>query len=367
MRPRPVIGITMGDPAGVGPELCLRALREPKVLEQCVPVLFGDAAVIKRVANHLRDFKNTAPSSPPCAKTLRKPRKKTRTKNKDEMGRAVSMAEWERLGVVNEPLVVDCAAADAERIEPGKVSATCGKAAYACIEHSIQAALAGKIAAVVTAPIHKEALRLAGVPHPGHTEIFTALTGARRACMMLRSDVLTVSMVTTHVGYSEVPQRLSVERVLDVVELTAEALQWMLRRPPRLGLCGLNPHAGEHGLFGQREEERFIEPAVAQARAKGIIIEGPLPPDTAFTPGLRKRFDAIVTLYHDQGHIPFKMLAFETGVNITLGLPIIRTSVDHGTAFDIAWKGVADPQSLYAAIRVAAEMARGRFAGVAPA
>ena len=174
---------------------------------------------------------------------------------------------------------------------------------------------------------------------------------------MLRSDVLTVSMVTTHIGYAEVPAKLSVARVLDVIELTHEAMTRMLQRAPRLAICGLNPHAGEHGLFGRREEERLLEPAIAQAKRKGIRIEGPLPPDAAFTAGQRRRFDAIVTLYHDQGHIPFKMLAFDTGVNVTLGLPIVRTSVDHGTAFDIAWRGVADPRSLLAAIRVAVELA----------
>jgi len=179
---------------------------------------------------------------------------------------------------------------------------------------------------------------------------------------MLYSDILTVSMVTTHIGYLDVPKKLSVKRVRDVIELTAEAMQWMRQRKPRLGVCGLNPHAGEHGLFGQKEEERFVGPAVAQARKSGLAVEGPLPPDAAFTSGQRKKYDAIVTLYHDQGHIPFKMLAFDTGVNITLGLPIIRTSVDHGTAFDIAWKGIADPQSLYAAIRVATELAAGRKA-----
>ena len=147
--------------------------------------------------------------------------------------------------------------------------------------------------------------------------------------------------------------------MLDVVELTADAMRRILRREPRVGVCGLNPHAGEHGLFGQREEEKYVEPAVMEARERGIDATGPLVPDAAFTTGQRKKFDAFVTMYHDQGHIPFKMLAFDTGVNITLGLPIIRTSVDHGTAFDIAWKGVADPQSLYAAIRVAAELADG--------
>jgi 4-phospho-D-threonate 3-dehydrogenase / 4-phospho-D-erythronate 3-dehydrogenase len=212
---------------------------------------------------------------------------------------------------------------------------------------------------VVTAPIHKESLHLAGVKFPGHTEIFTALTRARRSCMMLYSDVLTVSLVTTHIGYHEVPGKLSVRRVLNVIELTAQAMGRLLRREPRLGVCGLNPHAGEHGLFGNHEEDKWVAPAVRRARKKGIQAEGPLVPDAVFTNGQRKKYDAIVTLYHDQGHIPFKMLAFDTGVNMTLGLPIIRTSVDHGTAFDIAWQGKADPQSLFSAIHVAAELAEG--------
>ena len=153
------------------------------------------------------------------------------------------------------------------------------------------------------------------------------------------------------------------ERVLNVIELTAQTMRLMLQHEPRIGVCGLNPHAGEHGLFGRREEELLVEPAVAAARKNGVDAVGPLVPDAVFTTGQRKKYDAIVTLYHDQGHIPFKMLAFDTGVNITLGLPIIRTSVDHGTAFDIAWQGKADPTSLYSAIKVAADLARGRQKG----
>jgi len=317
----------MGDPAGIGPEICLRALREPAALERCVPVLFGDAGVLKRAAAA------------------------------DDLGlRTMSLAEFEGCSEITEPIVVDCAAVAAAKIEPGKISAACGRAAYVYIEKAIHAALAGRIDGVVTAPIHKESLNLSGVKHPGHTEIFTALTGAKRSCMMLYSEPLTVSMVTTHVGYGEVPKKLSVERVLNVIELTAEAMRRLAQREPRLAICGLNPHAGEHGLFGNREEENFIEPAVKLARERGIGIEGPLPPDAAFTPNVRKKFDAIVTLYHDQGHIPFKMLAFDTGVNVTLGLPIIRTSVDHGTAFDIAWQGRAEATSLFAAIKVASEL-----------
>jgi len=327
---RPVIGITMGDPAGIGPELCLHVWREPSVLARCIPVLFGDFGVLKRISKSDQAIAD---------------------------GRVLSLAEWQQKPAMIEPALVDCAAIEPDSFQPGQVSSACGRAAFTYLEHAIAAALAKEIAGVVTAPIHKEALRLAGIKYPGHTEIFAALTGARRACMMLRSDVLTVSLVTTHVGYAEVPAKLSVGRVLEVIELTAEALHRMPQRPPQLGVCGLNPHAGEHGLFGQ-EEEKFVVPAIAQARSKSIQVDGPLVPDAVFTPAQRKRFDAIVCLYHDQGHIPFKMLAFETGVNITLGLPIIRTSVDHGTAFDIAWQGVASPSSLFAAIHSAVDLSQ---------
>jgi 4-hydroxythreonine-4-phosphate dehydrogenase len=324
----------MGDPAGVGPELCVRALSAPECRDHCELLVFGQHEVLQRAAlmigvplpAGLAVFERAAKSLP------------------------------EGSGVVNcpNPEVIDAA--------PGKVSAACGRAAFNYIETAIRFALADEVDAVATAPIHKEALRLSGVHHPGHTEIFTALTGAKRTCMMLRSEALTVSMVTTHIGYAEVPQRISADRILDVIELTAAALQRVTRRVPRLAMCGLNPHAGEHGLFGNQEEETFVEPALARAREKGIVIDGPLPPDTAFTTSNRKRYDGVVCLYHDQGHIPFKMLAFEDGVNITLGLPIVRTSVDHGTAFDIAWKGIANPTSLYKAIEAAVLLGAARKA-----
>jgi 4-phospho-D-threonate 3-dehydrogenase / 4-phospho-D-erythronate 3-dehydrogenase len=339
MSSKPILGLTMGDPAGIGPEICLRALREPSVLAECVPVLFGDVSVLRRLAQ---------PGFPAVEATV------------------TSLAEFNSASELEGPAIVDFANPDVDGIKPGQVSAAAGKAGYRYIEETIRAALAGKIKAVVTAPIHKEALRLSGVDFPGHTEIFTALTGAQRSCMMLYSDQLTVSMVTTHIGYHEVPGRLSVERVLNVVELTAETMRWMLGRAARIGVCGLNPHAGEHGLFGQGEEEKFVAPAVVEARRRGIDATGPLVPDAAFTAGTRRNFDSLVCLYHDQGHIPFKMLAFDIGVNLTLGLPIIRTSVDHGTAFDIAWQGKANPTSLYSAIRVAARLAAGRTASAKP-
>ncbi|HEV2696170.1 MAG TPA: 4-hydroxythreonine-4-phosphate dehydrogenase PdxA, partial [Verrucomicrobiae bacterium] len=330
---QPALGLTLGDPAGIGPEICLRAMTAPVVRKLCTPVLFGDAGVLKRVAKGKFPIAGIP---------------------------VISLADWQKTKTVTAPLIIDCATMDARKIKPGKVSAACGRAGYLYIEHAINAALAGKIEGVVTAPIHKEALQLAGVKFPGHTEIFTALTNAKRSCMMLYSDKLTVSMATTHIGYHEVPKKLSVERVLNVIELTAGTMRWMLGREPHIGVCGLNPHAGEHGLFGRREEEKFVEPAIKLARKKKLHVTGPLVPDAVFTTGQRKKYDAIVTLYHDQGHIPFKMLAFDTGVNITLGLPIVRTSVDHGTAFDIAWQGKADATSLFSAIEVAAGLAVGR-------
>jgi 4-hydroxythreonine-4-phosphate dehydrogenase len=326
-RAKPVLGLTMGDPAGIGPEICLRALCEPPILKNCVPVLFGDAGVLKRLRKNL-------PS------------------------RIVSIREFAKWETVEEPIAVDCSAIDARKVRPGRISAACGRASYVYIEKAIQFALARKIDGVVTAPIHKEALHLAGVEFPGHTEIFAALTNAKRSCMMLYSDKITVSLVTTHIGFSQVTKNLSALRILDVIELTAHSMRQILGRAPKLAICGLNPHAGERGLFGNCEEEKFIEPAVGRARKRGISIEGPLAPDAAFTNGQRRKFDAIVCLYHDQGHIPFKMLAFETGVNVTLGLPIVRTSVDHGTAFDIAWQGRAGATSLFSAIEVASWLAR---------
>jgi 4-hydroxythreonine-4-phosphate dehydrogenase len=221
---------------------------------------------------------------------------------------------------------------------------------------AIAEAAAGLVAAVCTAPIHKEALHTAGIPFPGHTEIFADTLKAERYCMMLTSEAITCSLVTIHVGYREVPGLLTIERILDTIELTAAAMERLRGRKPRLLVCGLNPHAGEHGLFGDREEERVIAPAVEAALAKGIDVSGPLPPDTAFLPKYRAATDAYVCMYHDQGLIPLKALAFEDAVNVTLGLPVVRTSVDHGTAFDIAWQGTADVSSLVQAVRLAAKL-----------
>ncbi len=331
---KPIVALTMGDPAGIGPELGLAALRDPKVLTASRPVLFGDASVALRVSEAL-DL--------PMPEIV------------------VSLQEWDPSSPV--PALVDCGVVEGAAISPGKVQAACGHAAYEYIRLAVEQAMSGAVAAVATAPINKEALSAAGIGYPGHTEILAALTGSPRVCMMLASDKLIVSMATTHIGISDVSGRLSRERVFDVIELTAKAVARLLEKTPRLGVCGLNPHAGEHGLFGRREEEESIIPAMSEARRLGIDVEGPIPPDTAFVAHRRARFDAIVTMYHDQGHIPFKMLAFDTGVNITLGLPIVRVSVDHGTAFDIAWQSRADLTSMRQAVLYAARMSAGSANG----
>jgi len=209
--------------------------------------------------------------------------------------------------------------------------------------------MAGLVDAVSTAPIHKEAWSLAGISFPGHTEAFTKITGAADSCMMLYSERMTCSFVTTHIPLIQVSSQITRERLLRVMELSCDALRRLKKKEPRLLVCALNPHAGEGGLFGLEERDVII-PAVKEAKKRGMIIEGPLSPDACFITKQREVTDCFICMYHDQGHIPFKMVAFETGVNVTLGLSVVRTSVDHGTAFDIAWSGKADPSSLLAAV-----------------
>ena len=327
MSSRPRIAITMGDPAGVGPEVCLQLLADQAIAYECTPILFGDAAILDRVAS--------ATKRPLCA-----PR--------------ISLQQFQaNYESIISPMIVDLQSITADSVQPGLTTAITGRAGYTYVDRAIDAALAGQVAAVSTAPLNKEAMHAAGINFPGHTEIFAARTNAACSCMMQYSEEITCTFVTVHVGYREVPGLLTKERILDVIELTAAALKKLRNREPKIVVCGLNPHAGEHGLFGDREEERIIIPAIDAARAKGITIEGPLPPDTAFLPAKRKSTDAFVCMYHDQGHIPVKALAFDSAVNTTLGLPIIRTSVDHGTACDIAWQGKANPSSLFSAVRLA--------------
>ena len=325
----PKIAITMGDPAGVGPEICLQAIRQPTVLSNCVPIIFGDAGILRDVAELLDlGFPDTV----------------------------LSTDEWLASPAIVSPTIVDFDVR-LQNFSPGRVSKQTGAASFQFVESAIDAAQAKRVEALVTAPINKEALNAAGISYPGHTEILAAKSNSDRICMMLTSQELTCSLVTTHVGYDEVPGLLTIERIVDVIELSCDAIRRMQNRAPRLTVCGLNPHGGEQGLFGNREEERIIAPAVDIARQKGIDVVGPLPADTAFVPERRAETDCYICMYHDQGLIPLKTLAFDYAVNVTLGIPIIRTSVDHGTACDIAWKGIATITSMIEAIQLASKMA----------
>ncbi len=327
----PRLAVSMGDPAGIGPEICLRLLADASVAKICTPIVFGNAALLERVAKH-------------CDLPMPEG--------------VVRMADGvEAVSQVNQPAVFDCTSDAAATIRPGTIDATTGAQSFEYVTRSIDAALEGSVAGVVTAPINKEAWQAAGITYPGHTELFAQRSGTDEFCMMMTAPAFSCSLVTTHVGYAEVPKLLTVERILEVTRLTHAALARNLGRKPKLVALGLNPHAGEHGLFGDREEEKVIQPAVQLAIKEGIDIEGPIPPDTGFIEWRRQQTDGYICMYHDQGLIPFKALNFDTGVNTTLGLPIIRTSVDHGTALDIAWQGKAEVSSLIAAVELAAKLA----------
>ncbi len=316
MSDRPLIGITMGDPAGIGPELCLRLLSDPALREPCRLRVFGSLGLLRRVAG------------------------------------VCGLPEPRVADVVDDPLL------DPGAVSPGVVQAACGAAAARAIETAVQSALRGETAALVTAPINKASLHAANVPFPGHTEMLAEWTGSREICMMMASVKINVCLVTTHLALQAVPACITTARVRAVIRLAEQAMRGRGIPHPRVTVCGLNPHAGEGGLFGQEEQSQIL-PAVEQARMDGVMVRGPLPPDTAFLPTLREETDVYVVMYHDQGLIPFKMLAFETGVNVTLGLPLIRTSPDHGTAFDLAWQGKAKTGSMHAALRLALCMTRG--------
>ena len=323
---KPRIAITMGDPAGIGPEICLDLLNDPDISDLCSPIVFGDSSVLRSCAEKTNKSFDYIEIS------------ENQIENTSKNGIF-------HLGMMN-----------LDELNPGTADANTGRATYGYITSAIDACLRNKVDAVVTCPANKEALQAAGVSQPGHTEIFAEKTGTEKFCMAFFSDEICSSLVTVHCGYTEVPDILSVDRIYEVISLTRKAHQKLLGREPRLAVCGLNPHGGENGLFGNLEEENLIIPAIEKARLEGMELLGPLPPDTAFTANIRKSIDAYVCMYHDQGLIPVKALAFEEAVNVTLGLPIIRTSVDHGTALDIAWQGKADPSSLKSAVRLAVRM-----------
>jgi 4-hydroxythreonine-4-phosphate dehydrogenase len=289
---RPRIGVTVGDPAGIGPEIARKASADPALSSACEIVLYG-------------------PSE----------------------GRAD--AQYER----------------------GRVTAKAGRAAYDAIVEATRDAQAGRIDAIATAPINKEAFAAAGLPWRGHTDLLAHLTAAPRVAMMFYAESLRVVLATVHIALAEVPRALTGELLEGTIDLAALELPRFGFPSPRLALAGLNPHAGEHGVIG-REDDDVLAPAVAASRARGIDVAGPFPADTVFVRAMRGEFDAVVACYHDQGLIPIKLVAFGRAVNVTLGLPIVRTSVDHGTAFDIAGKDMADPSSLIEAIKLAVRLAQ---------
>jgi 4-hydroxythreonine-4-phosphate dehydrogenase len=286
----PRIALTVGDPAGIGPEIAAKAAADPRVRAACDPILY-------------------APQ-------------------------------------------------DAGAFQPGVLAARAGRAAYDVIVRAVNDARAGRVDAVATAPVNKEAFRLAGLQWSGHTDLLAHLTGAPQVAMMFYSDVLRVVLATVHIALADVPRAITRASMAATIRLVARELPRFGFAAPRIAVAGLNPHAGEHGLFG-REEEDTIAPAIADCRADGLDVVGPLPGDTVFVRATRGEFDVVVACYHDQGLIPVKLLAFGQAVNVTIGLPIIRTSVDHGTAFDIAGRGVADAGSMVAAVLLAARLAAG--------
>jgi len=312
MKPRLVI--TMGDPAGIGPELCCRVCTDSDLRERCQPLVVGSRALLQRVAEAI--------AVPPPAQIV-------------------------------EP---DGLALDAAAVEPGRPAAACGAAALVCVEHALALVRDGDCAALVTAPLNKAAVAASGArDFVGHTELLAQRCGVERPVMLLYDERIAVVPITGHQSLRSVPDALDEDAVMRSARLLHDALTRLRGRAPRLALCGLNPHAGEDGLFGD-EEQRILAPVVARLREQGIAIDGPIPADSAFTPTALERYDGHLACYHDQGLIPFKALAFASGVNTTLGLPIVRCSPDHGTAFDRAWQGTADAGSMRAACFLALRM-----------
>jgi 4-hydroxythreonine-4-phosphate dehydrogenase len=327
----PRITITMGDPAGIGPEIILKAMLRDDVYQVCKPLVLGDINVLGMVSKNL---------GPLSFHTIKSPSEVT---GKPGLVDVISVSNLKEGSYI-----------------PGRPTVHGGKAMVDYIKKAVDFNKDGQVSAMVTCPINKELMHKAGYRFDGHTELLAKLTNKKNYGMMLASERLRVSLVTIHCALREVPQRLNEDLILRTIKLTYRALEedFAIKRP-YVAVAGLNPHAGEAGLFGLEDKE-IIQPAVDEAKKDGLLVDGPFPADTIFYHASNGKFDAVVAMYHDQGLIPVKLLNFSDSVNITLGLPIVRTSVDHGTAYDIAGKGIADPSSLIAAIRMAAEIASER-------
>lgn len=339
MDNRPIIGITMGDPAGIGPEITVKALADPRIYETCRPVVIGDAAVMEQAAAIVRKEGITI-----------------------HPVQELSEAVYE-YGMID---VYDKKVTDLKGLKLGEVSAVAGESAFQYVNEVIRLAMEGQVDATVTNALNKEAINLAGHPYSGHTEIYADFTGTKKYTMMLAHENIRVVHVSTHVSLREACDRVKKDRVLEVIRIADRAVKELGIENPKIGVAGLNPHSGENGLFGREEIEEII-PAIEAAKEEGICAEGPVPPDTIFSKARGGWYDIVVAMYHDQGHIPLKLVGFVydrekgkweavAGVNITLGLPVIRTSVDHGTAFDQAGKGTANELSLVNAIDYAVKL-----------
>ncbi|QIQ21177.1 4-hydroxythreonine-4-phosphate dehydrogenase PdxA [Zophobihabitans entericus] len=323
-----VIAITMGDPAGIGPEIIAQALQSP-VVENVHSVVVGSADILKKQLQ-LGIISNVTIN----------------------VIKQVKDAKFSH-GIIN---VIDVPVENINTLIPGKVQKQAGDLAYRCVKKATELAMNHEVAAIATAPLNKEALHSAGHMYPGHTELLAELTNSKDYAMVLYTDKLKVIHVTTHVSLRKFLDNLNSQRIETVIGIANDFLKRVGYAHPRIAVAGVNPHAGENGLFGD-EEIKFVTPAIEAMRAKGIDVTGPCPPDTVFLQTHEGKFDMVVAMYHDQGHIPLKLLGFYDGVNIAAGLPFIRTSADHGTAFDIAWKGIAKADSMIESIRLAAQLA----------
>ncbi|ATA26753.1 4-hydroxythreonine-4-phosphate dehydrogenase PdxA [Brenneria goodwinii] len=323
-----IIAVTMGDPAGIGPEIIIKSLAEGE--------LSGAPAVVVGCVQTLRRIQalNIVPVVE--LKVIEKP--------------ADAVFTPGMINIIDEPLEKP------DTLTPGSVQAQAGDLAYRCIKRATELAMAGEVSAIATAPLNKEALHLAGHMYPGHTELLAKLTNSRDYAMVLYTDKLKVIHVSTHIALRKFLDTLSCERVETVIAMADTFLKRVGYTHPRIAVAGVNPHAGENGLFGD-EEIRIVSPAVEVMKGKGIDVYGPCPPDTVYLQAYEGQYDMVVAMYHDQGHIPLKLLGFYDGVNITAGLPFIRTSADHGTAFDIAWTGKAKSESMAISIRLAMQLA----------
>jgi len=319
----------MGDDAGIGPEIIVKALGDPSIYQACRPLVIGDAKILKR------------------AKAVVHSSVEIISVEHSEEG------QYQAGGI-------DCLDLDLlpDDLPFGKISSQAGDAAFRYLKRAIELATSHHVDAICTAPLNKEAMNLGGHHYPGHTEILAELTHTKFFGMMLASQVLRVILVTIHIGLLEAIESITAENVYRTILLAHRTLQQLGLHSPRIAVCGINPHAGEQGMFGHQEEETKIQPAIQRAQAEGILAAGPYPADTIFYRAVQGDFHIVVAMYHDQGLIPIKTLGLEAGVNITVGLPIIRTSVDHGTAFDIAGKGIANEHNLKVAILQAVDLSK---------